>query len=403
MKAENGETTAAIIAEYNPFHNGHQYHIARTREATGAKFIVVIMSGNFVQRGDCAVCDKFSRARMALEGGADLILELPLPFAVAGAEKFAYGGVKIAESLGCVDYLSFGTAFGDAARLSAAADAVSDDVLQPELDSLLSQGMSFAAARTEAVRRLFGDETAEMICMPNNTLAVEYIRALKKLRSRILPVAVAREGTLHDSGETSGDMASATAIRRMLGGESPENAARFIPERSCEELERQRREGRAPASLSRCERAILSRLRSMTREQLARLPNLSEGLENRIFDCARSACSLEELYDSVKSKRYSHARIRRLILSAFLGIRREHSDEPRYIRILGMNQRGKTLLSKARPALPIIASSRQVNALPQEARNHYLLECHADDLWGLMTPVIQPCGSDMTARLIVLS
>lgn len=395
--------TAAIIAEYNPFHNGHRLHIARTRERCGAENVVVIMSGNYVQRGECAIADKFSRTRMAIEGGADLVLELPLPFACAGAEKFAGGGVEIADALGCVDYLSFGMESSDGGELTAAANAVSDAALKPELDRLLGEGKSFAAARTEAVRMLYGDAAAEIICMPNNTLAVEYIRALKRLNSGIVPVGVQREGAAHDSEVISGDIASATAVRRMILEGRLDESGRYLPEYAFRELERLINEEKAPADVKVCERAVLSRLRGMTREQLARLPDISEGLENRIYECVRRACSVEELYDSIKSKRYSHARIRRIILSAFLGIRREHSDGPRYIRILGMNERGKRLLSSASPKLPLISSYRQAMALPQEARNHYLLECYADDLWGLMTPGIQPCGADMASKLIVVS
>ena len=395
-------TTAAVIAEYNPFHNGHRLHISRTREMCGAENIVVIMSGNYVQRGDCAVCDKFSRTRMALDGGADLVIELPLPFACAGAEKFARGGVRIADALGCVDTLSFGMECGDVRQLLDAANALSDEALKPELDRLLGQGMTFAAARTEAVRSVYGDETAGILCMPNNTLAVEYIRALKDFRSDITPFGIPREGAAHDSEAISGDIASATAIRRMIIEGRLKEAERYVPAFTFAELERQMKEGKTPADIRTCERAILSRLRSMTREQLARLPDISEGLENRIYDCVRSSCSLEELYDSIKTKRYSHARIRRIILSAFLGIRAEHSASVRYIRILGMNERGKRLLSSARTKLPVISSYRQAMALPQEAGNQYLLESHADDLWGLTTPSILPCGMDMSAKLTVI-
>ena len=394
--------TAAIIAEYNPFHNGHRYHILRTKELVGAESIVVIMSGNFVQRGDCAVADKFSRTRMALEGGADLVLELPLPFACAGAETFAAGGVGVADALGCVDYLSFGTECGSADTIAKAADAVSDESVRPELNALLSQGMPFASARTEAVRRLYGDDMAEILCMPNNTLAVEYIRSLKRLNSQIIPIGIPREGAAHDSDETAGDMASATAIRRMICDGSPDEAGRYVPQSTYRELHRMMAEGKAPADLRRCERAVLGRLRSMTREQIASLPDISEGLENRIYDCVRTARSLDELYDSIKSKRYSHARIRRIVLSAYLGVRSVHSEGLRYIRLLGMNDRGKALLSRARPKLPLISSYRQVNALSQEARHQYMLECHADDLWALMTPEVQPCGADMTAKMIIL-
>lgn len=395
--------TAAIIAEYNPFHNGHRLHIQRTRELCGAETVVVIMSGNYVQRGECAVCDKFARTRMALAGGADLVLELPLPFALAGAEKFAAGGAGIADALGCVDYLSFGMECEDLDALISASNVVSDESIKPELDRLLGNGNSFAAARTEAVRRVYGDAAAEIICMPNNTLAVEYIMALKRLHSRILPVGIRREGALHDSGELSGDIASATAVRRMMGEGRLKEAAVYMPDYSFRELEGLMREGKSPADLKSCERAILSRLRGMTREQIARLPDISEGLENRIFDCVRTACSLDELLDSIKTKRYSHARIRRIVLSAFLGIHREHAGSLRYIRILGMNERGKRLLSLAEPKLPLISSYRQAMALPQESRRHYLLESHADDLWGLMTPAIQTCGADMTSKLIVVS
>ena len=394
--------TAAIIAEYNPFHNGHQLHIARTKALCDAENIVVIMSGNFVQRGDCSIADKFSRTRMALAGGADLVLELPLPFACAGAEKFAAGGVGIADALGCVDYLSFGMECSDIGRLLKAANAVSDEAIKSELDRQLSDGKSFAAARTEAVRSVYGDDIAEVICMPNNTLAVEYIRALKRLHSDIVPIGIPREGAPHDSEQISGDIASATAVRHMIAEGQLADAGRYMPEYTFHELEVLINEGKSPADINSAERAILSRLRSMTREQFGRLPDISEGLENRIFDCVRSAKSLDELYLSVKSKRYSHARIRRIILSAFLGIRREHSESLHYIRILGMNEKGKKLLSVAKPKLPMISSYKQATALPQEARNQYLLECHADDLWGLMTPAVQPCGMDMTAKLIVI-
>lgn len=394
--------TAAIIAEYNPFHNAHAYHISKTRELTGAENIVVIMSGNFVQRGDCAICDKFSRARMALAGGADLVLELPLPFACATAEKFAAGGVGIADALGCVDYLSFGMECGDVGQLAAAAGAVSDVSIKPALDRLLSDGKPFAAARTEAVREVYGDDIAELLCLPNNTLAVEYIRALRSLNSDIEPIGIRREGVQHDSAAPSGSFASATAVRRMLLDGAWKNASKFMPDYSLEILDRAVVQGTVPADIYRCERAILSRIRGMTREQLANLPDVSEGLENRIFESTRSAVSLDDLYLTIKSKRYSHARVRRIVLSAFLGIRAVHSLNLPYIRILGMNSRGRALLSAAKPKLPMISSYRHVQSLSQESQNVYRLECHADDMWALMSPSIQPCGADMTSKLIVV-
>ena len=393
---------AAIIAEYNPFHNGHAYHLTETRRLTGADTVVVIMSGNFVQRGECAICDKFTRTRMALAGGADLVLELPLPFACAGAETFARGGVALADALGCVDTLSFGMECGDVSSLMKAADAVSDDAVKPLLAEKLAEGRNFAAARTQAVRMLYGDDIASLLCLPNNTLAVEYIRALRQMMSPIRPLGVLRSGAAHDAPAAAGDFASATAVRDMLRKDDGA-VRRYLPAASRELLDAAAEKGSAPADLKLCERAVLSRLRSMTREQMALLPDVSEGLENRLYTCVKTAASLEELYAAVKSKRYSHARIRRIILSAFLGIRATHTQTVPYLRILGMNARGRALLANVRPKLPVISSYKHTASLSPEAQNLYRLECHADDLWGLMTPSVQPCGADMTARLIVES
>ena len=215
-------------------------------------------------------------------------------------------------------------------------------------------------------------------------------------------MGITREGAEHNSVETSGNFASATAIRRMLLSGEIDSAAKFMPKSSTEILDECVANGTVPANIKNCERAILSRLRGMSREQIARLPDISEGLENRIYDCVRTASSLDELYDSIKSKRYSHARIRRIILSAFLGIRAVHTQSVPYIRILGMNGRGRELLSHVKPKLPVISSYKHVQKLAQEARNIYMLECYADDLWALMTPKIQPCGADMSAKLIVI-
>lgn len=395
--------TAAIIAEYNPFHNGHAHHIALTREQTGARYVVIIMSGQYVQRGECAVADKFSRTRMALAGGADLVVELPLPFACAGAEAFARGGVGLVEALGCVDYLSFGMECESLRQLQEAADALSDGAVKPVLDAALAEGKTFAAARTEAVRRVHGDAAADLLCLPNNTLAVEYLRALRSLGSSIQPFGVPRDGVMHDAALPSGGYAAAAVLRRILRAEGAcrwEELRPYLPAASFEILRRLYGEGRLPADLRRCDRAVLARLRGMTREQLSRLPDVSEGLENRLYDCVRIARSPEELIDAVKTKRYTHARIRRLVLSAFLGIRAVHSASLPYLRILGMNARGRELLSAAKPRLPLITGYRQTLRLPEEAQNVWRLECHADDLWGLMTPQVQPCGADMTERLI---
>ncbi len=396
--------TAAIIAEYNPFHNGHERHIRLTRSITGAENIIVIMSGSFVQRGECAIADKFSRAKAALEGGANLVLELPHPFACAGAEKFAFGGVTIADALDCVDFLSFGAECGDIEKLARIANALNENSLSPLIKKHLDMGKSFARARCAAVRELCGDESADILQQPNNILAIEYIRALKNLNSTINPVAVERSDVLHDSREIHGDFTSAAAIRGIL--KSKENdiseIERFIPNSSFKIMNDERIAGRLPADLERCERAIIANLRGMSKDEIAELPDISEGLENRIYKAVRSASSLEELYLLIKSKRYSHARIRRIILSSFTGIRASDSSAVPYIRILGMDEQGKSLLFHSSSSLPIIATFRQSRKLPPEAARIYELESHADDMWSLMTPKILPCGRNLTSKPIFI-
>ena len=179
---------AGIIAEYNPFHRGHAYHLEKTREL-GADRIVCVMSGNFTQRGDVAVTSKWARAEMALHHGADLVVELPLTFSLASAERFARGGVALLEALGCVDTVSFGSESGDLATLQAVASFLDSGAWEEELPALLSEGISYAAARQQAVRRHWG-EAAEVLSSPNDTLGIEYLRSISALGSAMQPLAI---------------------------------------------------------------------------------------------------------------------------------------------------------------------------------------------------------------------
>ena len=393
---------AGIIAEYNPFHLGHAHQLEETRRAMGAgSGVVCVMSGNYVQRGECAILDKWSRARAALLGGADLVLDLPTPWAAASAERFARGAVELLAATGIVDTLSFGSEAGVLADLWAAARCLSGGEYQAALKGELAKGISFPAARERAARTVIGP-AADCLATPNNNLAVEYLRELPPHMSAM---TVRRVGAAHD-GETAGGFASASVIRAML--RAGDGAARgYLPAGTAAELERAVEEGRAPAGLHHCERAVLARLRSMSEADFAALPDSgeAEGLPARLARAAATALSLEEFYTGAKTKRYAHARIRRLALWAFLGL--TEADRPRhvpYLRVLGLNERGKALLRemKKRATLPILTKPAHAKTLEGEGLALFHRESGYTDLYALCTPQPRSCGLEWTTGPVVL-
>jgi len=390
---------SGIVSEYNPFHSGHKYHIEKTRE-NGATHIVAVMSGNFVQRGECAVFEKHSRAAAALANGVDLVLELPIAFATATARTFARGAVFILNSLGCINELSFGSECGDVKALAEVSQALNSEKIQAVLRSGLDEGMTFAAAREAAVRELLG-EKADILKCPNDTLAVEYISAIYDMKSSIIPFAVKREGAGHDSKQVEKGFCSASMIREQLLCGKTENIFLPSPEIYMSEI----KNSRAPVNYNTLERAILCRLRTMSAQEIAQAPDISEGIENRIFNAVRSSSSLEELYCMAKTKRYPLARIRRIVLHCFLGITALDSrDNPPYIRVLGMNESGMEILREARSkaSLPLIMRAGDIERLDDYARRTFELECRAADIFSLAMPNPLPCGTEQTGNVIIL-
>ncbi len=394
---------AGIVAEYNPFHNGHKYMIEKCREG-GATHVAAVMSGNFVQRGSVAIMDKRARAAAALGGGVDLVLELPVCWAVSTAELFARGGVSVLNALGCVDVLAFGAECDDEELLSKAADAVCDIRVHEIIKRELEGGISYPKARENAVTEVFGEEISSVLSQPNNILGVEYIKALKMLGSDIKPEPVLRQGVAHDSLKENGEFASASALRVLL--ERGDAAAyEFMPESSVREFERLKAVGRAPACFDESERAILSRLRMLSVSDIKNAPDVSEGLENRIYNAIQTATSMEELYDIIKTKRYTHSRIRRIITALYLGI--EPSDvqlRVPYIRVLGFNERGREILRLAKETarIPVIMKSSQFDRLSDEAKHVFELECKATNLYNLTTPRVLPCGTEYSDEIVML-
>ncbi len=389
----------AVIAEYNPLHSGHSYHLEAARSQFGATHTVAVMSGNFVQRGDAAVCSKWARAEMALEGGADLVLELPLTFATATAQRFALGGVETVCALGGVDMLCFGSECGDIGLLREVAQRLNADEVTTELKRRLADGESFASARQSALAMF--SEAAEVLSNPNDTLAVEYISALNLLGGSIEPKAVKRVGVAHDAG-VSGGYASASYLRELIYSGAFDEAKAFMPKAAAEVLEREIALHRCPARLNKLDVATLACLRRMTVDEMAHLPDVSEGLENRLYKAVREAVSTESVIELTKSRRCTHARARRLVLHALLGITDELYALPvQYIRVLAMNDRGKEILANATPRVPIISRAKDLNALSDKARAVFECESRADDLYALTLDEPEKCGTNLTGRVII--
>ena len=374
--------TAGIVAEYNPFHRGHAWHIAETRRRLGGDApVVCVMSGHWVQRGECALTDKWRRAALALSGGADLVVELPTPWAMASAESFARGAVALLAATGVVDVLSFGSETGELAPLEAAAAALDAPEYPEKLCAALGRGLSFPAARQEAAG-------AACLSAPNNNLGVEYLRSLRALSSTIRPLTVPRQGAGHD-GPAAGGFASASELRRLLRAGRGEEAAPYLTAPWSGEL----------ADMQHIERAVLARLRTMGEGDWAALPDGggAEGLPSRLVKAAREAVSLEDFYTLAKTKRYPHARLRRLALAAFLGLTAaERPAAPPYVRVLGLGGRGRALLRKMKDTcpLPVIVKPAQARELDGPARALFEAEAKYTDLYGLCFPAPRPCGAE---------
>ena len=338
-----------IICEFNPFHAGHA-HLIKSVKSAGDK-IICIMSGNFVQRGEFAVYDKFTRAKTALENGADLVIEIPPEQALLSAEGFATSAVKLAESLGIIDEIAFGAENADTAELKknrrAAQRPKSARRNFPEMKS----GISYPAARNKIIK-------SPLLEKPNNILAIEYIKA-----ASIPCRAITRIGKGHD---TDDEKYSASAIRKTL---SPDKIS----------------------TMQNCEKAVLFKLRSMSKEDFAKIADVNEGLENRIYEAARNAASLDELYALIKSKRYTLSRVKRIVLRAFLDIYGSETDVPA-IRILGFNENGRALLAdiKAKCDKPIISRLADCDG---DLREYYLTQCAHTDAHSLgykkLCPAVQ--------------
>ena len=341
-----------IIAEYNPFHNGHLYHLLKSKEKTGADKVIVVLGGNFTQRGEASIVDKWTKAEMALKNGADLVIELPTLYSISSVENFAEGAIKIFDSLKIVDTISFGTEAEDINKLNIIANVLYEETKEYKeiLEQELKKGVSFPKAREKAVVRFLRESSyREILNSPNNILGIEYLKALKKFRSKIKPVCVCRKDVGHLGSDYNGEIANATSIRRMILLNHMRDVKRYTTPSSFAVLNEEIQNGHLVRDICQFENIMIYNLRNMSMQEIANLPDVTEGLENLIKKTANSCNTIDEFVERVSSKRYTQTRIKRIMLYALLGItKKDMSISKRcspYIRVLGMNEKGKKMLS----------------------------------------------------------
>ncbi len=369
----------AVISEFNPFHNGHKYLLAAAKQKTGADYTVCFMSGNFVQRGEIAFADKHTRAAAAVRGGADLVIQLPTAHTVAGASVFGSAGVYCASSLGVTTNLCFGSESEDIAPLFELAK-IDTTTLADAVKLGVKSGKSYANALMDAYS-LCSKTGAELLRSPNNLLAFEYIKAIVNQKSDITPVNILRKGTAHDSDTTGDGFASASYIR----ANTDSDMSAFMPEKIDKQIDS-----------DRFETLLLYSIMSKTPDELAKFADMTEGLENRFCEAIKTAQSAEQLYDAVKSKRYTHAKIRRAALSVLLqNPKGLCKTKVPYLKVLAFNDGGRQLLKELSKtcSLPIVTKASDGEKIDSR---HFLLECRASDLYSFCRTDKKPLGLEYT-------
>jgi predicted nucleotidyltransferase len=369
---------AGILCEYNPLHLGHAGHIEKTRQVLGGECaIVCVMSGNFVQRGDFAIFNKYARAKAAVLCGADLVLELPLPYVLSSAEGFADAGVYILDRFGVCDHISFGSESGDIEALNEAAEAIASKKADLITKEWLDKGLSYAAAQQRAADAVLGAKS-EVFKYPNNLLGIEYLKAIKSYESSMRPLTVRRTGDEHDSDT---GLSSFMLRKTLMRGEKPWGS---MPDAAVLVYMEEIVAGRGPVFMNQSEMAILSRLRAV--KNMSDLPGATEGLEHRLLKYAESEPTFDAILEKVKTKRYTMSRLRRMLLCACLGIAASDTQKPPpYIKVMAMNRMGMKVLAEARKKsrLPIITKPASAKSLSGRALDLFNKEAAATDFYVL--------------------
>lgn len=360
-----------IIAEYNPFHNGHLYHIEKAKEITESKYCVVIMSGNFVQRGDLAILDKYSRTEMALKNGADLVIELPVYFAASSAYYFSMASVSLLNSMGIVNSICFGSESGKVTDLKEIADFLSNEpeTFKSLLKSELARGLSFPLARAKAVN-LSGVKNSHLLVNPNNILAVEYLKALNLTNSKLIPYTVEREIAPYHAKKLTGAVSSATAIRECLMKGDFSSFENAVPKNTLEIWKREFALNHTPVSLEELNKILLYLISTKPPEELKTILDIDEGLENKLISTTTTNFKADDIIKGIKSKRYTRTKLQRALIHLLLNITEKDFNHycnrgfAQYIRVLGFRKESSFLLKEieAKGKLPMVTNLKNAKA-----------------------------------------
>ena len=387
-----------LITEYNPFHNGHKYHLTVSKATVGATHTIAVMSGNFLQRGEPALTHKWIRAEMAVQEGIDLVIELPVVYACHSAEYFAFGAIALLHKLGIVDAICFGSEEGKLEPLKKIAKTLCQEPLEykTHLHNKIKEGLPYPKARALALKDFLGYENIDnTISSPNNILGIEYLKALYQLGSSITPFTIQRVQADYHSHQLEGTICSATAIRKFLStNEETLLLSTFMPEKSYSLLMNSIKSRLAPVFPSSFDQMMLYRLRYLSESTLKDLPDVGEGLENRIKEAAGRAKNYSELLDLIKTKRYTLTRIQRILIHSLLGLSGQalssmaHEKGPSYARILAFTHKGAELirLVKSTSSIPLITNINKANIKDCAAQKMLSFDLLATDIYSLGYP-----------------
>lgn len=401
--------TLGIITEYNPFHNGHLYHLKKAKDLTGADAVICIMNGNFVQRGTPAIVDKWSRTKMALENGVDLVIELPLFYGIRSAEFFAKGSIKLLSASGIVDYIVFGSESGNIELLTYIAKILVEEpeYFQNRLKMMLRSGYSFPKARELAMLNYLNmknndinniKEIKKVVKEPNNILGIEYIKANLESNSNINTLTIKRKYSKYHDKKLNNTIASATAIRNEIYKNDLSFINKFMPDNSYKVLKETFSQGKGPVIEDYLGILIINKLRQLKREELLKYAEIDNGLENRFLEAAHNSGDLKQLIKYIKTKSLTWTRIQRNLLHILFGLKKRDfelldASGPNYIRVLGFNKMGEDLLAKikANSPLPLVTQPakylKEININSQDSLIKSLsYDILATNIYSLLYP-----------------
>lgn len=387
-----------LITEYNPFHNGHKYHLEKSKEMTGASHSITVMSGNFLQRGEPSLLDKWERAKIAVKEGVDLVVELPTIYSCNSAEFFAFGGISLLNSMNIVDSICFGSEHGELESIDLISDLL---IKEPKefkviLKKHLDVGLTFPLARQRAIDEYLGKGIMDnkLLSLPNNILGIEYLKAIKLLNSAIKPFTIERIKADYNSTDINGEICSATAIRTLLekNCNDLDIMSRVVPSHSYKVVRDAIQTGKAPAFSKNLWQIILYKLRTISTDKLMDIHDINEGLENRLKKGAAISTNYEELMEYLKTKRYTRTRLQRALIKTIIGITKEDVESlsktkgPQYIRVLGFSDRGADLLKKMKKtsAIPIITNLKRYKPQDIYAKRMLEIDTIATDIYTLL-------------------